>query len=139
MGMLSLYRCKWEIFCQVEEFSSVSVFKVTIVMLSDAARRCYNGVSRTQRWHPGWWRMAWYGRAGESATGVVVFSVGTRVGGAHHDGCRMSQAVRGGDVDVYFSDSFYEVKVSTKKNWQLEGVLFGNKFKSKVSQLKEPH
>lgn len=60
-------------------------------------------------------------------------------GGAHHDGCRMSQAVLGGDVDVYFSDSFYEVKVSTKKNWQLEGVLFGNKFKSKVSQLKEPH
>lgn len=61
LWMVSLSKCKWETFCQVEEFSNVSVFKVTIVMLSDAARRCSNGVSRTERWHPSWW--GWPGMA----------------------------------------------------------------------------
>lgn len=40
LGTLSLSKCKWETFCQVEEFSSLSVFKGTIVMLTDVVRRC---------------------------------------------------------------------------------------------------
>lgn len=90
-------------------------------MLSDAAMGCYSRVSRTHSWHPGWWRMAWHGKIGESATEVLIFLVGTP--GAQTWGHTMMAAacsrrclvVLDVDVDVYFSDHFHEVKVSTKK------------------------
>lgn len=49
-GMLSLFKHKWEKSCQVEEFSSMSVFKGTLVMLISTVKGCHGGVVRTQKW-----------------------------------------------------------------------------------------
>lgn len=57
MGTLLLSDCKWETFCWVEGFSSLSVFKVTTVMLTDTVRGVAWGVEDSE-WQPGWRRIA---------------------------------------------------------------------------------